>query len=35
MTQLNREAGISQKYDGSLDYGIEMYDHLPYKRNSM
>lgn len=34
MIQLNREAGISQKYDGSLDYGIEMYDHLPYKRNS-
>ena len=34
MIQLNREAGISQKYDGSLDYGIEMYDNLPYKRNS-
>lgn len=34
MIQLNREAGISKKYDGSLDYGIEMYDNLPYKRNS-
>lgn len=34
MIQFNREAGISKKYDGSLDYGIEMYDNLPYKRNS-
>ena len=34
MIQLNREAGISKKYDGTLDYGIEMYDNLPYKRNS-
>ena len=34
MIQLNREAGISKKYDGSLDYGIEMYDNLPYQRNS-
>ena len=30
----NREAGISKKYDGTLDYGIEMYDNLPYQRNS-
>lgn len=34
MIQLNREAGISKKYDGTLDYGIEMYDNLPYQRNS-
>lgn len=34
MIELNREAGISKKYDGTLDYGIEMYDNLPYKRNS-
>ena len=34
MIQLNREAGISKKYDGTLDYGIEMYDNLPYQWNS-
>ncbi len=34
MIQFNREAGISKKYDGTLDYGIEMYDNLPYQRNS-
>lgn len=34
MIQLNREAGISKKYGGTLDYGIEMYDNLPYQRNS-
>ena len=34
MIQLNREAGISKKYDGTIDYGIEMYDNLPYQRNS-
>lgn len=34
MIQLNREAGISKKYDSTLDYGIEMYDNLPYQRNS-
>lgn len=34
MIQLNREAGISKKYDGTLDYGIKMYDNLPYQRNS-
>ena len=34
MIQLNREACISKKYDGTLDYGIEMYDNLPYQRNS-
>lgn len=25
---------ISNKYDGTLDYRITMYDNLPYKRNS-
>ena len=34
MIQLNRIAGISQKYDATLDYGIDMYDKLPYQRNS-
>jgi predicted DNA binding protein len=34
MKQVNRVAGISQKYDGTLDYGIVMYDNLPYQRNS-
>jgi hypothetical protein len=34
MKQVNRVAGISQKYDGTLDYGIVMYDNLPYQRNA-
>lgn len=34
MNQTNRVAGISQKYDGTLDYGITMYDELPYQRNA-
>lgn len=34
MNQTNRVAGISQKYDASLDYGIDMYDNLPYERNA-
>ena len=34
MNQTNRVEGISQKYDGALDYGIDMYDHLPYQRDS-
>lgn len=34
MSQANRVAGISQKYDGTLDYGIVMYDNLPYQRNA-
>lgn len=34
MNQINRVTGISQKYDGTLDYGITMYDELPYQRNS-
>ena len=25
---------ISNKYDGTLDYRITMYDNLPYKRDS-
>lgn len=34
MNQMNRVAGISQKYDGTLDYGITMYDELPYQRDA-
>lgn len=34
MNDLNRLDGISQKYDTTLDYGIVMYDHLPYQRDS-
>ncbi len=34
MEYLNRVEGISQKYDGALEYGITMYDNLPYQRNS-
>ncbi len=34
MDYFNRVEGISKKYDGALEYGITMYDHLPYKRNS-
>ena len=34
MNQVNRVEGISQKYDSALDYGIEMYDQLPYQRDS-
>lgn len=34
MSQPNRVAGVSQKYDGTLDYGIVMYDNLPYQRNA-
>lgn len=33
MKQTNRVEGISQKYDSALDYGIEMYDQLPYQRD--
>lgn len=33
MDYMNRVEGISKKYDGKLDYGISMYDELPYKRN--
>lgn len=34
MNQTNRVDGTSQKYDATLDYGITMYDNLPYERNS-
>ena len=34
MDYINRADGISQKYDASLDYGITMYDRLPYQRDS-
>ncbi len=34
MDQMNRVAGISPKYDGALDYGIIMYDNLPYRRDA-
>lgn len=34
MNYVNRVAGISQKYDATLDYGIDMYDNLPYQRDS-
>lgn len=33
MDYMNRVAGISKKYDVNLDYGISMYDELPYQRN--
>lgn len=33
MNQTNRVDGISQKYDSALDYGIDMYDKLPYQRD--
>lgn len=33
MNQTNRVDGISQKYDSALDYGIDMYDNLPYQRD--
>ena len=34
MDYMNRVEGISKKYDGALEYGITMYDELPYQRNS-
>lgn len=34
MNYVNRVEGISQKYDATLDYGIDMYDNLPYQRDS-
>ena len=34
MNQINRVEGISQKYDGALDYGIDMYDKITYKRDA-
>lgn len=34
MNTMNRVSGISKKYDSALDYGITMYDELPYKRNA-